>query len=403
MTHLDQFRALAALASFAALAACGDVDGDYFGIDSPAVTGRDNGTLDPSVCPSDAPVLGQAGTAFWQTFDISWQSGGLDAVVGDYMYFVVPDDIVSLAVTVDQGSRMTAINQAVLGGTVLLDLRTDLEEPPFLHAPVEAATFAMPVNGSTYPRLGCLAIDPVAYDTSGGETGKLHIVTRRDRVAPSVIDLHVIVVGDTDITDEEIDDGIARMEELYANTGQVGVGNVTYQSLDWHTTIIDDESSEAGELRRQRTSDDPFALNVFFIQDFAVEGVLGVAAGTPGPNGVPETAGSGVIIGVDSHLDGEGVAVLTNLLGETLAHEAGHQLGLFHTSEAEGTAHDPIADTPECSAANDVDGDGELTATECDGRGGRNFMFWTAGDFDQTDVTAEQAAVLRDNVIARPQ
>lgn len=34
--------------------------------------------------------------------------------------------------------------------------------------------------------------------------------------------------------------------------------------------------------------------------------------------------------------------------GNVLAHEAGHYLGLFHTSEMTGTVFDPLSDTPEC-------------------------------------------------------
>ena len=39
------------------------------------------------------------------------------------------------------------------------------------------------------------------------------------------------------------------------------------------------------------------------------------------------------------------------LTATLIAHELGHQLGLFHTTEADGSAHDPISDTPECPAA----------------------------------------------------
>ena len=36
------------------------------------------------------------------------------------------------------------------------------------------------------------------------------------------------------------------------------------------------------------------------------------------------------------------------LLGETAAHEMGHQLGLFHTTESGGTQFDILSDTLEC-------------------------------------------------------
>ena len=65
-------------------------------------------------------------------------------------------------------------------------------------------------------------------------------------------------------------------------------------------------------------------------------------------------------------------------VGETAAHEMGHQIGLFHTTEKEGTVFDILSDTPECaSSSQDNDSSGTLTAEECDGFGGDNLMFWT--------------------------
>jgi len=37
--------------------------------------------------------------------------------------------------------------------------------------------------------------------------------------------------------------------------------------------------------------------------------------------------------------------------GQTLAHEVGHFLGLYHTTELDRSFHDPLGDTPECTAA----------------------------------------------------
>ena len=43
----------------------------------------------------------------------------------------------------------------------------------------------------------------------------------------------------------------------------------------------------------------------------------------------------------------------------------------------------------------DTNNDLTLTATECEGNGAENVMFWSAAPFAQTDVTASQADVLR--------
>lgn len=384
-----------------ALAACGGDDG-YAGVHTPATDRFDReGEV---ACPDDAIEVGAAGSTLWQSVDVEWRSNDLDGTLNEYLYFRLPDDILSLAVSVEQGDRWTAVNHAVLDDQVLLDLRTDLGEAPFFHEPVEVATLGMPINAATYPTGGCLAIDPVAYDTDGGERGTIHIVSRRDDGGPAYLDVNVVIVGDTDITDDEVAAALNRADAVYAATDELGIGEITSTRIDWPDPYVDAEGDETNRLRAASVGEDPFAVNLFFVQDFNEVGTLGIAAGIPGPNGVAETAASGVIISVDTHLDGDGIVLLTDMMGETIAHEVGHQLGLFHTSEAEGDYHDPIADTPECTAAQDSDGDGELLAEECDLVGGRNFMFWTASEsFPQDGVSPTQAAVLRDNVIARPQ
>ncbi len=66
----------------------------------------------------------------------------------------------------------------------------------------------------------------------------------------------------------------------------------------------------------------------------------------------------------------------TDMLGATMAHEVGHQMGLRHTSESKGDAHDFLADTPECTTVQDQNGDGTITADECINQDGAYMMFW---------------------------
>jgi hypothetical protein len=263
---------------------------------------------------------------------------------------------------------------------------------------------AMPFSSQTMPQGGCLAIDPVVYADVAGQTGTLHLVTRRGPSVPSTIDVNVFVVGGTSIAEADVMAALDHMSTVYAGGGTAAIGAVAISTLDWPDPFVDAEGAEADELRALAIADNATALNVLFVQDFNEVGTLGIAAGIPGPNGIPGTAASAVMVSVDTHLDGDGETLLTEMMGETMAHEIGHQLGLFHTSEEDGLSHDGIADTPDCGIELDVDGDGELTAEECEALDGRNFMFWSSSEeFGQFEMSPTQAMVLRDSVIARPQ
>ena len=84
-----------------------------------------------------------------------------------------------------------------------------------------------------------------------------------------------------------------------------------------------------------------------------VSAVLGLAGGIPGPLTPTGSTGVAVNLGEGAGRDGRYDAMETRLLGETLAHEVGHFLGLFHPMElpesGEAIEHwDSFDDTPDC-------------------------------------------------------
>ncbi|MCA9491973.1 MAG: hypothetical protein KC621_18700 [Myxococcales bacterium] len=121
------------------------------------------------------------------------------------------------------------------------------------------------------------------------------------------------------------------------------------------------------------------------IVDFA--DAYGIAGDIPGPL-VPSTRSAVQVslldaAGIDGHFSDQDIRIL----GETMAHESGHFLGLFHPVEGDWQGWDVLDDTPECDS----------TRT-CLDELGTNLMFpvtvCSGGTcIEQDDITADQGAV----------
>lgn len=118
----------------------------------------------------------------------------------------------------------------------------------------------------------------------------------------------------------------------------ITIGQVTYRDLtDAGLQNIDSRNeSQMGSLFSKSAGTVGRSVNVFLVRSLAPEGVLGVAGGVPGPP-VHGTANSGVVA--------TWAANCHSSLGNVLAHEIGHYLGLFHNLEEDRIHEDPISDT----------------------------------------------------------
>ena len=116
---------------------------------------------------------------------------------------------------------------------------------------------------------------------------------------------------------------------------------------------------------------------------------------------------NGVLVSLAGHAARS--SLNSQLLGETAAHQIGLYLGLFHTTERNGTSFDILSDTPECNASTqDNDSSGTVTAEECESYGADNLMFWTpwstssrAAGKKQETLSSHQQYVLKYSPIAK--
>jgi carboxyl-terminal processing protease len=159
-------------------------------------------------------------------------------------------------------------------------------------------------------------------------------------------------------------------------------------------------NSETQALVTQGRAD---SVNIFLVDEVEGGGILGIAAGIPGSLGL-QGPHNGVLVSLSSHLAGpfRNQSVNDQLLAETIVHEAGHLLGLWHPTEENGVEFDPLDDTPECSkSVYDSNNNGEVSAEECAGRGAENIMFWTSWyGGNQNQLTDDQRIILKQSPLA---
>jgi hypothetical protein len=447
-------RRVATSALWVALAACKRDEPDAVVSDDTPVA--DDLPSPTSTCPADALP---ATSALWSTqvdFDWSW-SAERSLSYAAPVYVRLPDgeldadEVVSWALTVDAGEAETAFARVWVDGKVVVDVdragafeasRRSLRrsgrleggdtwdtwwdtfpdsfdsywdsawdssdtgwvdtEPgwgvwPLYHLPDVASTLVLPMAPEVNVRGGCLAVVPAATEDLSGRRGRLHVAARAGDLTAPTLRMNVVVVDGAGIAPRELELAVESMRALYAAGGAPAL-EVAVFDLAWGGPALFNFTEDLYDLRASEIEGAlSGALNMFVIQDFVgSSGTIGIAAGIPGATGVQRTAGSGVVVTVDGHRRFDGT-VDPDALGGTMAHEAGHQLGLFHTSESSGQSFDVLRDTLECPLAEyDRDGDGTVWAGECRKADGRNFMFWTEGGtrFDQREITEDQVWVL---------
>lgn len=216
------------------------------------------------------------------------------------------------------------------------------------------------------------------------------------------------VFGPNAATEAEIDnieDSVSDLRSKIALFGvelfHVGFGSVDSNSLSPYVSNLENSNAvyhlPVAQLPGRPTLADE-ALTVYVVDRIVWRGieVNGLATAVPGFFDEPDMPGVFVSTVNARSFFGLGPIDL-NFFNLVVAHECGHWWGLKHTSNAHGDKHDHIRDTPECTPAQDSDGDGYLLSEECADLDGPNIMFWTTST-DPPVITPEQQAWIAANL-----
>ncbi len=195
------------------------------------------------------------------------------------------------------------------------------------------------------------------------------------------------------------------------------------ENLDTNNNGQADELEDLFALSGQAAA---AGLSIFFVQEIDdgdgsdTSFIAGIAGGIPGPGPIRGTIQSGVAVTIGDSTIGPLTTAQLLRRGRTMAHEVGHYLGLFHTTErcgADATVCesvpvpnvafnvDPLSDTPACPKSADADPpgpagpDGNVDGDECLAFDGRNLMFWTqpTPPSVRDQISADQTFVLQRN------
>jgi hypothetical protein len=314
---------------------------------------------------------------------------------------VLPDDVLSLTVmaTGPPNSTLT-LDVREPGGRVLVD-GSAAESSVNRVIPGRGMVVGMiPASSAALPLPRTLEV------SAPGATGGALWIKRG--APPAIQELPLAVVTATAVDATRLDLALGEAGRIWRAAGiELGEpARLTAPELDRVTVDAElaGDSPDVGRALALASAVPAGTLALVVVGDVAVAGgyaIWALAGGIPVPP-LAATPRSGVVVS----------AFLVQRdpvwAGQVMAHEIGHALGLFHTTEAalSGSGRDrPIGDgvddTPLCPAAADRSPrDGVLSAAECDGADASNLMFWSVPR-GATALTAGQGDLARRSVLAR--
>lgn len=398
----------------------------------------DSGSTPPSIewnadaCDPDAPVIGEPNTFSVQTLQgIDWAFEDDPefplSVASEAVELQVPEDLVGLVITVDDPGQNPGMYYLSLDDQIVSAMDTALDRDAISKSTYywdDTFSALLPNNGLTNLKdRKCIKLLPLAIgaDPNAEPEITLTSVRRSDRAQGVHLDIQARIV-DAALDPYQIEALGEHVKQVFAraceDAGECLRPHFTDHFVEVSTQdgtgefVISDGSD--GDLYREvaaLTCDDMTeiecedaerGINIVLVNELTFDALgpgltlLGMAGGIPAAP-FDGTIGSSLFIAVEPHIASGSVSL--PFLAETIAHELGHTLGLFHTTEQDGEDFDPIADTPECDASTyGTNDDGRVSYKECKDADGKNLMFWEGGV--QGILTEEQMMVLRSHPLS---
>ena len=225
--------------------------------------------------------------------------------------------------------------------------------------------------------------------TSG--TAEVSVVLKSDSdFDEGRLKVNVIFAGDTRSDPEVVDaveEALVIWRDLYAAMGI----QLDTESFDWDGAGTLQAPGQGNLEEYEEISDQaPFGgVNMVILEDIAgIDNLYGFAGDIPGPLVASGRSAVAINTSITSGVDGVFDATELRILAETMAHETGHYLGLYHPVERQAWDRwDALEDTVECNSSE-----------SCTDLLGSNLMYPeticnSMGCVEQSELTEDQAKV----------